>query len=61
MVEGTSASHSGAAAVGNELAVSGAKKALDAQEQQGDAVKSLLESTVTKPKNAPGNNVDVIA
>ncbi len=61
MVEGTSASHSGAAAVGNELAVAGAKKALDVQEQQGDAVNSLLESSVTKPEGAPGNNVDVIA
>ena len=62
MVDNVSASQSGATtAAGQSLAVSGLKQALDNQEQQGEAVRTLLDTAVATPKDAKGQQVDVTA
>jgi len=62
MVDSVAASQAGAASgAGQSLAVSGAKKALEVQEQQGESVNSLLQTSVATPKDAKGQQVDVTA
>ncbi len=45
----------------NQASVAGAKKALDVQKQEGEAVSKLLDTAVVTPEGAPGQQVDVTA
>ncbi len=45
----------------NQASVAGAKKALDVQKQEGESVAKLLETAVSTPEGAPGQQVDVTA
>lgn len=49
------------ASAGNQLSIAGAKTANDVQKQEGENVAKLLETAVSTPQGAPGQQVDVTA